>query len=438
MPAADVIVIGAGLSGLAAGLVAAESGASVQVLAKGHAGTHWGTGGLDIAASDGVATAREGVALLARAEAHPYAYLSMDVEPALAWLKDRLAAAGLAYEGDLDSPLEPVPTSIGGVRRAAVLPAAQAAAARSWQPGERLIVCGVAGFKDFWPDAIAASLRRSWLWDDGPRPDGVVAVSAQLPGLEGRHNLTAVELANRFDQPAWRSSAIDAIGRAVDGAGRGPARVALPAMLGLKDHAAAFAEVGRRLTVPAFEMPLVPPSVPGMRLYGALRSALLALGGRVQIGEQVAHVVRDGDRVTIVAMESAARTTDFRAGQVILATGGIGGGGIVADDEGRLAEVVLGLPVEAPPPERWLSEDAFDPEGHPLETAGIRTDAELRPTGSDGTPILGNVRIVGSLLRGRTMRQRCRDGVDFTSGWSAARHVTAVGAPAGETRSVRR
>jgi len=437
MPGADVVVVGAGLSGLVSGLAAAESGATVAVLAKGFAGTHWGTGGLDIAAPAGAASPREGVAQLARVGGHPYAILSGDVAPALAWLQERLGAAGLAYEGDLDTPLRPVPTSIGGIRRAAVLPAAQAAGARAWQPGERLIVCGVAGFKDFWPDAIAASLRRPWLWAGAPGPESVVAVSAELPDLAGRHNLSAVELANRFDKPEWRAAAIDAIARAVDRAGNGPARVALPAVFGIKDHAAVFAELGRRLPYAAFEMPLVPPSVPGMRLYNALRASLIAAGGRVMIGELVSHVIRDGARVSVVAMEAAARTTDYRAGQVVLATGGIAGGGLVADHDGRLTDAVLDLPVEAPPPEQWLSEDAFDPAGHPLEAAGIRTDGELRPVGRGGSPILENVRVVGSLLPGRTMRQRCRDGVDFTSGWRAARLLTAVGASAGETRSVR-
>jgi glycerol-3-phosphate dehydrogenase subunit B len=77
--------------------------------------------------------------------------------------------------------------------------------------------------------------------------------------------------------------------------------------------------------------------------------------------------------------------------------------------------------------EEWLSLDAFDPAGHPLERAGIRTDTELRPVGPDGLPIYDNVRVAGSLLAGqRSIGERCGDGVALTSGRRAARSLTAI------------
>jgi glycerol-3-phosphate dehydrogenase subunit B len=427
MPSADVVVIGAGLSGLTAALAAVQSGASVQVLAKGHAGTHWGTGGLDIAVVPGAITPRAGLRILAVTPGHPYATLREDVAPALDWLRPILAAQGLPYAGDLDSPLCTVPTSIGGTRLAAIVPAAQAPALRPWASDERLVVCGIAGFKDFWPDAIAASLSRAAIWGRNPHPDRVEAVTVELPGLAARHNLSAVELANRFDDRAWRGRAVDAIAAALDGHSAGAGRVALPAVFGLDDHAAAFDELRRRLALEPFELPLVPPSVPGMRLYRALRAVYVQAGGRIQIGEKIASVDRDGNRVTGVATEAAARTHPTRAGALVLATGGIAGGGIVGDQDGHLEEVVLDLPVEAPEFADWLSTDTFDPAGHPLEAAGIRTDADLRPVDRSGKPVFDNVRVVGAMLAGqRHLHQRCRDGVDIASGWRAARTLTAA------------
>ena len=430
MPSADVVVIGAGLAGLTAAITAAESGARVHVVAKGHAATHWGPGGIDVAGVPAARTGREGISLLAAEPGHPYAFLGEHVAEALDWVRPHLAAGGAEYIGDLDTLLQLVPTSIGGTRRAAILPAGQAAALGPWAQGERLIVCGIAGFKDFWPEAIAASLARERIWEGGNRPASVTPLSVALPELAGRHNLNALEIARRFDDQAWRARAIDAIARAIDAVPGSGGRVALPAVLGIGQHGAVLATLRQRLAAAPFEMPLVPPSVPGMRLYAALRAALIGAGGRVTIGEMVERIETDGRQVTAVVSAAAARTFTVRTGALVIATGGIAGGGLVAERDGRLREVVLGLPVEAPPADEWLAVDAFDPAGHPLEKAGIRTDSELRPVAANGEVPFDNVRVAGSLLAGqRNVRDRCGDGVALTSGRRAARSLSAV--PAG-------
>jgi glycerol-3-phosphate dehydrogenase subunit B len=110
-----------------------------------------------------------------------------------------------------------------------------------------------------------------------------------------------------------------------------------------------------------------------------------------------------------------------RTGGVVLATGGIAGGGLVATGDGRLVEAVLGLPVEAPAVDDWLAQTPFPPDGHPLERAGIRTNAALRPVDAGGRVVLENVVVAGSLLAGmRYLAERCGDGVAIASGMRAA------------------
>ncbi|MEO8229394.1 MAG: FAD-binding protein [Chloroflexota bacterium] len=436
MPRADVVVVGTGLAGMTAAIALADAGARVEVVARGHAATHWSGGGIDVAAPDGSPTAADGIQRLARRQGHPYGILGTGLPAALASLRSTLADEGLVYAGELDDPLRTVPTAIGGTRRAAILPSAQAAALAPWQPGERLVVCGPARFKDFWPDAIVASLRRPAVWGPdaslGGRPTGVDALVVELPGLEGRHNLSALDLAHLFDDPAWRADALERIARAIerDGAPRDGGRVALPAVLGLADHVAALDEASRILPLTPFEVPLVSPSVPGLRLYAALRSALRRRGGRLVIGEPVAGVTVEQRRVTSVAMTAAARERVIPTGTLVLATGGIAGGGLIGRADGRLVEPLLDLPVEAPPAERWLSPDPFDPAGHPLEAAGIRTDADLRPVDAGGSIVLDNVVVVGSLLAGqRYLSERCGDGVAIASGHRAGAILAPRSAP---------
>jgi glycerol-3-phosphate dehydrogenase subunit B len=113
---------------------------------------------------------------------------------------------------------------------------------------------------------------------------------------------------------------------------------------------------------------------------------------------------------------------------VILATGGLSGGGIVGQPDGRLREMVLGLPVEQPARDDWFEVDPFDPAGHPIEAAGIRTDVDLQPVDRKGTPVYRNVRICGSLLAGQQwLRERCGDGVAIASAYRAAEGLAADG-----------
>jgi glycerol-3-phosphate dehydrogenase subunit B len=104
-----------------------------------------------------------------------------------------------------------------------------------------------------------------------------------------------------------------------------------------------------------------------------------------------------------------------------------------------LVEPLLGLPVEAPAADGWLATDPFDPAGHPLEAAGIRTDAGLRPVDAGGSVTFDNVAIVGSLLAGqRYLSERCGDGVAIASGHRAAvtlapaRQISGDSAPSNE------
>lgn len=425
MPSVDVVVVGAGLSGMTAAISLAEAGARVEVIARGHAATHWTAGGFDIAALPGRSTSAEGVEGLARQVGHPYAILGAAVDSALAIIRDTLAAEGLTYAGELDGPLRPVPTSIGGTRRVGILPMGQAGALDPWADGERLVVCGPARFKDFWPTAIAASLARPAVWganEPAACPATVVGVTAELPGLAGRHNLSALDLARGFDDPAWRVEALERFAAAVDPfVRRGPVRIAFPAVLGLDDHAAVLDDAARIMPGPVFEVPLVPPSIPGLRLYRALRAALRRRGGRLVIGEPVVRIELDGRAVTSVVASAAVRERVVRTGGLVLATGGIAGGGLIGLADGRLEEPVLGLPVEAPPVDDWLAADPFAPEGHPLEAAGIRTDAGLRPVDARSRVVLDNVAVVGALMAGqRYLSERCGDGVAIAGGARAA------------------
>jgi glycerol-3-phosphate dehydrogenase subunit B len=420
MPAADVVVVGAGLAGLSATIGLVERGASVHVVATGMAATHWVHGGLDVAAPSGALSALEGVEMLRQRPGHPYALLHADVIASVERTTARLASVGLGYVGDPGSTLRQVPTAVGGLRPAAILPAGQAAAALPWEPDEGLLLVGFERFRDFWPAYAARNLALQ-AWPDGPAR--FHAAIARLPDVDRLHNLNSLVLARRFDDAAWRTRALGAIAQVIPRAGRW--RIAVPAVLGLARHAEVLESVVEALGHPVFEVPTLPPSVPGLRLFEALRDRARASGATIQIGFEVSGVERQGDRIVAVETRAAARPLRLRARDLLLATGGIAAGGFRAGRDGVVREPILDLPVQAPSREAWLSGDLYGAAGVELEAAGVRVDANLRPLGRDGTPLFENVRVAGSALAGmRYLSERCGDGVALASAWRATREIS--------------
>ena len=87
----DVIVIGAGLSGLLGGIRLAEAGRRVLLLAKGHGTTHWSNGTIGIARGAAPLT---GFARLAADTEHPYARVDLAILTAVTECLRALCAAG--------------------------------------------------------------------------------------------------------------------------------------------------------------------------------------------------------------------------------------------------------------------------------------------------------------------------------------------------------
>jgi glycerol-3-phosphate dehydrogenase subunit B len=411
MASADVVVIGAGLAGLSCAAELVERGARVFLAAKGMATTHWTHGGIDVAATQGARSARDGVERLGAVAGHPYARLGDEVEPALDRQLARLASAGLPYVGGLDTPLVPVPTAIGTLRPAALLPRGQASAAEPWD-GDGLLLVGFGRYRDAWAPYATRNLVAA-NWPGGPRE--VRAAVVDLPWVARLHNLNGLTLARLFDDPMWRGRALAAVAAAIP-AGRW--RIGMPAVLGIERHREALAEAEATLGARVFEVTSLPPSVPGMRLFEALRRRILDGGGRIQVGFDVTAVEREADHVLAIHTDAASRTLRLVAGTFVLATGGIAGAGFRAGRDGRLEERVFDLRVTAPPRDAWFSDDPLTP--HPLEAAGIEVDDAMTPEG------LANVRVIGSALAGmHYLDQRCGDGVALASAHRVARSLAS-------------
>ena len=406
----DVVVIGGGTAGLTAGTRLAEAGAKVAVLAKGHGSTHLSPGTIDVLGymPELVASPSEALPrLIADAPEHPYALIGTEaVAESLRWFADRIAAGPLpdyGYVGGLERNLS-LPTAMGGLRPSALAPSTFAGGDAS---GLRSVaVVSAPALREFHPSLCAANLTAAGIDARG--------ISIEL-ALE-RADMSPLGMARHFDDPAWRGSFCAQLLPML----RTEEHVGLPAMLGLRDPAAAVADLERRLGRRVFEIPTLPPSVPGMRRYDALRAALRAAGGRLVLGAEVISHERSGDRVRAVSTHAAGHDLTYAADWYVLATGGFASGAIELDSHWLTHERVLELPLRGaagPGEPRFVREYLSE---QPLARAGVAVDSELRAVGVD------NVFVAGASLPGAIpWREGSGEGIALGSGYRVAALIGA-------------
>ncbi len=408
----DVVVVGGGLAGLTAALRLVQDGLRVVIVAKGVGATHLTGGTIDVLgyAPDRVESPRSAVSdLVASRPDHPYARLDLELlERSLGWFAE--AAGPLAYSGSIDENLL-LPSAVGAKRPTALAPASMANG--DLRPSPRLLIAGFRPLKDFYPAYLADNLARiglearSVLLATSPRPGEAdvngLTYAAALDADGGFRRRLAEELAARVEP-----------GEAVG----------LPALLGLEKAPEVWRELQDRVGAPIFEIPTLPPSVPGMRVHRHLAAALRQGGARSIVGGVAVGAAKSGKNGSIdaVVVQDAARRRPYRGRAFVLATGGFASGGLELELGGTVREPVLGLPVAGTPNGTAFAAGALEPQ--PLSRAGLAVDDELRPVDADGKVVYENVHAVGAMLAGaEPWREKSGDGISIASGVRAAEAI---------------
>jgi anaerobic glycerol-3-phosphate dehydrogenase len=378
----DVAVIGGGAAGTAAALAASAAGARVVLVSRGPGATALAAGGWHDAPPD------------------PF--------------RAALAAAGLpliACDGLLPHP-------DGAVRRSAVAPASHAAAALAPEAPAAL-VCGIAGLAGFHAPALTA------LWSDAaglPR-GSLTPVTLELDGTPAAGWPTASLAALVAREPQRLAAPLR---HALE---RHPAaRVLLPAVLGLLDHAETRAALEHAVGVTVAEALAVAPSVPGWRLTHALGRALETAAVRTLRGTISAHRLDENEIRLAIGDNGAVDGLAARA--VVLAAGKYLGGGITAGEE--FEEPALGCDVAFQRFARTIDDPAAaliltDPERtepQPVLAAGVRVDNRSRPLGAAGTVFSSAIFVAGSARAGVATATLGLGGA-ASDGWAAGESAAA-------------
>lgn len=404
---------------MCAAYAAVKAGRDVRIVAKGQGATHWHAGTVDVlgytsSGSTPVYDILDAVDQLAQdGSDHPYAILG--AEAVRAALDDFIALSqeiGLPYcgAGEVGHNLL-LPSPVGSARPVFLAPEAQLPGRLdSEQP---MLIIGFEGFVGFYPKLMADNLSAQ----------GHTARAAFLPLslITTRRDFNNVWLAEIIEDDANLNRLAEALARLVNPG----ERIGLPAFLGFRNHEKVLDRLRRATGAPIFEIPILPPSVPGIRFHDRLARHLTHLGVRVEIGMEVIGFHAEGDEIRWVETATSARPLRHRARHYLLATGGILGGGINSNAAGRVWETIFDLPLTNPQQRAdWFRPHFLDPAGQPVFQGGVRVDRSLQPVDADGDRIYTNLWAAGGALAGADpIQERSLEGIAISTGMAAANSI---------------
>jgi glycerol-3-phosphate dehydrogenase subunit B len=410
----DVLVVGGGLAGLTSALAAAREGVDVRLVSYKQSTLRNASGLVDILGytPEGEGPLTDPYAAIPSLPAeHPYRIVGVEtVRTAMALFDDVTPT----YRGDHTETNALLPTHGGTIKPTARYPSGASAGLAS--AGGDILFVGLASMTDFDAQRAAAHLRATGV------PFDVRGVTVEFPG-DLRPDAKVTRYAKLLDTNGTVSvrrrerPAREALAERVAPHLNGEARVGFPAILGDDNPAAIRETLREKLRADIFEVPMGPPSLPGLRLEDRLFEALDDAGVSIETGNPVAGY--DGeDRIERVFVEKNGAEIPNTAEEYVLATGGLVGKGIGSDRE-RVHEPVFGCHVPHPEDRYdWFDDGAFG--DHEFARFGVTTDEELKPQTDRGDPEFENLRAAGSVLGGYDFAaEKSGSGVSIATGYAA-------------------
>ncbi len=412
---ADLIVIGAGLAGLAASCFAVSRGLrTIQVGATpGEMGFASGT--LDLLAIHPVGQKKTwedpwaGIkALVNDCTEHPYARLGIEnIQKALNEFLAFLKTAGLTYQGWPESN-SIMATCAGTLKITYRVPQTMWQGVLGLKKNHPTLIVDFEGMKDFSARQMVETLGSRWSKLKAER----LFFPYSFLGMD-RHNPL---MAQALESSKVRTELSKAIRPVLANA----ELVGIPAILGLCQSEEIASDLERQIGVPVFEIPTLPPSIPGLRLKETIESELRKKGANLLSLRRVLAVNSKGKHcISIITGKDGFQET-LEAKGFILASGRFIGGGLIAKHN-SIIEPLLGLYVHQPKERKhWHREHFLDSLSHPVNKAGLLIDNQFRPLGENGDLAFKNFFAAGSVLAHQDwVRMKCGAGLAIATAWGA-------------------
>jgi glycerol-3-phosphate dehydrogenase subunit B len=409
----DLVIIGAGMAGMAASLFAGNR--NIEAVQVGITSEIiFASGLLDLMGVHPVALGIirkdpwEGIEKLCQdIPDHPYAKISPTIiHDAFEELITFLNASGLVYiQHERQNAF--VLTPVGTVKPSYFIPQTMWNGVRALAKKKPCLIVDIEGLKGFSARQIVASFKSRW--------PGLDHATISFPGSLNPGEVYLEPLARSLVIPQTRKALADKLRPHLKNAHF----LGMPAVFGIQDSHKILADIEKMVGIPMFEIPTMPPSIPGLRIKETFESNLPAKGVQRFFQKRVMGVQREG-KGFVVQIGDTSPETLIKTRGIVLASGRFLGKGLSADRK-QIRETIFNLPVHQPSKRyEWHCYEFLDPAGHPVNRAGLVTDDRFRPLDLSGNVVHDRLFAAGSILAHQDwMRQKCGSGLAIATAYAA-------------------
>ena len=410
----DVIVIGAGLSGMTCAITLAQAGKRVAVLAPGHGTLPMHSGCFDLlgydTAGNVVEHPLESISTLD--PKHPYAKIVATnglqrmeqlAEQAHKMINQLVLAPSNSEA--IVSSAQPITnqyrlTPMGALKPTWLTPIHFAAFDSPSLEGKRFVVAYYKRFLDFPVEFLAEGLRKAGA------EVGIKELELNITSV-GKAALKAPALASQKQGEALLKQ-LDGIDRQCD--------LLVPHIFDDTELIEMNEKMDRRLSV----VPTLPPTCAGNELSTKLRALFTSLGGTLFEGDRAMSATIKNDRITAIKSSKHVTHDLLQADQYVIASGSFGVRGLEARYD-RVVEPVFDLDLDMlDDPQQWTTSEVLNLQ--PYTNFGVRTDEHYRPSKHGRT--IQNLYAVGSILSNtRSIKLACRQGISLLTALQVANTI---------------
>lgn len=407
----ELAVIGSGIAGFAASIFALNR--KIDIAQVGNTGAvAYTTGYLDLLGSSeelSVAIDNPWEGTLQLKKSHPDHPLSLipeeDIRKGFEQFTAFLGECGIAYTAPQDTNITAL-TPAGTLKKTLCIPATMAAGPKAFAAKTPCMIIDIKGLKGFSARQVVANLQDKW--------PTLSAERITFPDMD-KGEIYPEVMARALEVPATRVKFAELLKEAA-----GEKKViGLPAILGMHQPDLVMTELEHLTGLQIFEIPTMPPSVPGIRLREMFEQVFPQKGITLIPQQKVSSLTFDADGALLRLSDNYGPIT-IHSKAVILATGRFLSGGLEAHISG-ITESLLDLPVSQPASRTdWYREGYTDRRGHAIHKAGIEIDSSFRPLAKNGRPYNERLFAAGIILAHQDwIRGRSGAGIAIATAYKA-------------------